>query len=340
VLALLVAGFLQLEIGASMRLRVRQWRQDFYGGPRLLVWRDSLPLIAAHPLFGTGPETFGNQFRRRESEELSMAYPDFFQESPHNVPLATMVEQGACGLFALFLLIWVFAAAPPHGADTCAASIWASGVCAFLCLLFIPLTIPGALMLYLAAAMLTAARVDRPAAPASAGRPVRVVAAATAVMLVLAAGAYWRQDVGYRRIQASARAGAANEMAQGWESIAAMSFPGAGDDLSCSRTLASAHAWKLASAASAKAERSSDDVADAAYQSALLALSVNDPVAGERKLRETLDSAPNWYKPHLLLGQLLRLLGRPAESDVEIGRALRLAGVRRAEVEKTLQPTH
>ena len=349
ILALLIAGFLQLEIGTSLHLRLRQWRQDFYGGPRLTVWRDSLPLTVIHPIFGSGPETFGSEFRRRQSVDLSRAYPDFFQESPHNVPLAVTIEQGFFGLLALTFLMLAFVPAPSPAENIRVAAIRASGVCTFVCLLFIPLTIPGALMLYTAAALLTAAGSGpTTAATVQPGAGVKIVASAVAALLVLAAGAYFLQDAEYMRIAGAAKSGDVGEMARAFEAIASMSFPGTGDDLWASREFAEAArsgsaavagpAWKMAAAASARAERSGDNVADAAYQSALLALAANDPAQGERKLRQSIEAAPNWYKPHLLMAQLLRFTGRQELAAAESQRALELSGSLRPEVEKALQP--
>lgn len=346
-LTLILAGFVQLEIGTSLRLRLEEWRDDAYGGPRLGVWRDSLALTVLHPMFGSGPETFGIEFRRRESQQLSQAYPDFFQESPHNVLLATAIEQGLCGLFALLSLAWIFFS-PSAREEGCGSSIRAAGVCTFLCLLFIPLTIPEALMLYTAAALLTSSRIApaiRP--PVNPGAPLRVISSVLAVLFVLAAAAYWRQDAGYLRVARASQAGAAGEMVQAFDSIAGMSFPGAGDDLWCSRQFAAvarsssgavaAQAWKSAAAASARAERAGDNVAEAAFQSAILALAGNNAPKGELKLRQSIDAAPNWYKPHLLLAQLLKFTGRREQWDAEAERALVLAGGLRSDVERALQ---
>jgi Tfp pilus assembly protein PilF len=95
-------------------------------------------------------------------------------------------------------------------------------------------------------------------------------------------------------------------------------------------------AWTAAAAASARAERTNDDVAAALFQSALLAIGRNDAAAAESKLRETVAAAPYWYKPHLLLAQLVRFSGRTAESGAEARLALDLAGESRAAVEKAL----
>jgi O-antigen ligase len=329
------------DLGASFRLRLTQWRQDVYGGPRLVMWRDSVTLIGRHAVLGTGPESFGTQFRRVQSAELSRAYPDFSQESPHNVFLAAAVEQGIPGLVVIAGLVWLlFATRPPR--DGPGPALRASGIAMFICISFLTVTIHGALMLYLAVGWLIAvsARAD-----ASAGRPPSALVPATlslAIVLMAVAGAYLRQDLAYREIGRASLGG----MTSALDTVAGMRFPGAGDDLWASRQFAAharastgesaARAWAASAAASARAERSGDDFAAAAFQSALLSIGRNDAAAAENKLRETIAAAPNWYKPHLLLAQLVRFGGRTAESDLEAARALDLAGELRGDIQKAL----
>ncbi len=47
------------------------------------------------------PRTFSIEFPRVQSAELAKAYPDFYQESAHNVLLDTLTAQGLIGLLAL-----------------------------------------------------------------------------------------------------------------------------------------------------------------------------------------------------------------------------------------------
>jgi Flp pilus assembly protein TadD len=53
------------------------------------------------------------------------------------------------------------------------------------------------------------------------------------------------------------------------------------------------------------------------YQSAVLAIVAGDLTRAERKAREAVDLAPNWYKPHLLLGQILAAMGKADEGAAE-----------------------
>ena len=95
-----VAGLAVLYVspaGAKLRARVHWSMDDVYGGARLLLWRDSLQMAKEHPLLGFGPETFTTQFPRFESVALSRAYPDFYQESPHNMFLDVLTSARSAG---------------------------------------------------------------------------------------------------------------------------------------------------------------------------------------------------------------------------------------------------
>ena len=54
-------------------------------------------------------------------------------------------------------------------------------------------------------------------------------------------------------------------------------------------------------------------------------------------LRRAIAQAPNWYKPHLLLAQLLRITGPASEADAESSTALDLSGAMRPTVEAALR---
>ena len=90
--------------GAKLRARVHWSLDDVRGGARLLLWRDSLHMAMTRPFLRYGPETFTGQFPRFESVELSRAYPDFYQESPHNMFLDALVSRGIPGALALLAL--------------------------------------------------------------------------------------------------------------------------------------------------------------------------------------------------------------------------------------------
>jgi len=83
--------------GAKLRARMHWSLDDLRGGARLILWRDSLRMAMGRPLLGYGPETFTAQFPPFESVELSRAYPDFYQESPHNMFIDALTSHGLPG---------------------------------------------------------------------------------------------------------------------------------------------------------------------------------------------------------------------------------------------------
>jgi hypothetical protein len=345
--AVALVFFLSLHSGSSLRLHVDRWRQDLYGGPRVRVWRESLALVAAYPIAGSGPETFGNQFRRRQSAELSRAYPDYFQESPHNFLLEGAIAQG-CFFFVIVAGI-VYLVMAGRAASNRGPAVWlrASMVATLVSLLFLPVTISGALMLYGILGLLVAVTATAGVQPRGAVPGLVKLAACGLAALLLAAGiAYLRKDMAYTGIDAAVKAHRFAEMAHAYRTMADGLFPGPGDDLWASRQFAAiareldpqtaAEAWALAAEAAAMAERTSDDQADAAYQSALVAISTNHAEQAESKLRMSIERAPTWYKSHLLLAQLLHFTGHDAESKTEAKAALDFAGSRRPGVEQAL----
>lgn len=337
VLAIGMALFAQLPAGASFALRLAQWRQDPVGGPRLGVWRDSLALIRERPVLGFGPDSFGNEFRKRQSVELSRAYPDFYNTSPHNILIDVAVAQGIAGVAILCGLLYLVYAPAPPGPDSAVRWTQASVTSLLICLMFNPTTIPNVVMLYFLLATAVALRVKTVEAPAVAAPSLARFAGGTAALvLAAAAAAYVVQDLAYTDLGRAARGGDGVGMVAAYRRASGMWFPGAGEDLWCSRQFASlarqsqgewsARAWQLAAAASGRAETTGDDGADATFQSALLAISSNQGALAEQKLRQAIQRAPNWYKPHLLLAQLLSYTGRPQEAQAEAQLAAERAG--------------
>jgi O-antigen ligase len=344
----LAAGLLIVAaLHSGFRWQLERWREDLYGGPRLLVWRESLDLVAARPVAGSGPETFGNEFRRRQSAALSRAYPEFLQESPHNLLLDGAITQGV-SFFPIAAGMVYLALAGGRKRDTMpTACLRASMIAAFVSLQFLTVTISGALMLYGAMALLVASQTP---VGVWAYRPpawfVKVAACGLALFLTAAGAAYLRKEMAYAGVANTAKTDRFEDMAQAYRTAADSWFPAPGDDLWCSRQFAAkarhsdgptaARAWALAAEASATAENTSDNQADAAYQSALIAIGTNHAEKAEPALRRAIEYAPNWYKPHLLLAQLLHFTGLVAGSKTEAQRALDLAGSMRPSVERAL----
>jgi O-antigen ligase len=60
---------------------------------RVLIWQNALDIIAAHPLVGTGFDTY------------AFMHPLGFRDT-HNLYLKVLLEQGAVGLLIFFVLLW------------------------------------------------------------------------------------------------------------------------------------------------------------------------------------------------------------------------------------------
>ncbi|MGD1093073.1 MAG: O-antigen ligase family protein, partial [Bryobacteraceae bacterium] len=97
----LIGGFYLAPAGERLRARVHWSTEDPLGGGRLWLWRDTLHMAGARWLRGYGNETFALEFPRYQSIELGRAYPDFYQESPHNIFLDALASRGVLGLLAM-----------------------------------------------------------------------------------------------------------------------------------------------------------------------------------------------------------------------------------------------
>jgi O-antigen ligase len=329
--------------GLKLRARVHWSLDDVRGGARLLIWRDSLHMAMKKPLVGYGPETFTAQFPPFESVALSQAYPDFYQESPHNMFLDALTSRGVPG--ALFLLA------------LCVLGLWASRTnaalaaalaAAIVCQQFMVLTIPTALYFYLLLAMLIARTAPR--VIESRPFPLALVPVATAIAIVFIAFgmrilvADRAMALAEHRIDSGDVAGAtaAYRTAQHWEPTAS------GNDLRYSRAmtrLASStpiFATSVAAATQAvesaiRATETTEDRQNAWYNLATIAALRNDQGGVENALRRAIECAPNWFKPHWTLSQFLELTGRHAEARGEAALAMELDGGRDPEVTTTCE---
>jgi hypothetical protein len=296
---------------------------------------------------GYGPESFGREFRRRQSAELSRAYPEHFQESPHNLILDGTLAQG---VFYLVFLGGLGALTFGGGFKRTPgpeAGLRASAVATTASLLLITVTISGGLMLIGTVALLIGASTPLPAEPDRlGGRAARPLGALLAVLLAGLALAYLRKDAAYGSVTDDVYAGRRSEMAVNYRYAAAILFPAAGEDLWCSRLFAtvaraaggpaSDEAWTLAAEAAARSEGTADNQAEAAFQFALVAIGTNHGAQGEFELRRAIAYARTWYKPHMMLAQYLHFVGRQVEAQAEARLALDLAGTMRKQAEQTL----
>ncbi len=103
IVGIALAGGTQFESALAARaesvIHPAEW------GPRLLIWRDSLNVIASRPILGYGPDTFGLVFPR---------YTTYYSElidKAHAETLQIAATQGLVGLAAYAWLLIAFVAA-------------------------------------------------------------------------------------------------------------------------------------------------------------------------------------------------------------------------------------
>ncbi|MGH9671851.1 MAG: hypothetical protein ACRD44_01610, partial [Bryobacteraceae bacterium] len=101
--------------------------------------------------------------------------------------------------------------------------------------------------------------------------------------------------------------------------------------------LAGAQAFERAFQAARRATESAEDRHNAWYNLATFCASRNDAVCVEQSLRETIAWAPNWFKPHWTLAQVLLLSGRTQEAEREAALAVELNNAKNREVSETLE---
>ncbi len=323
-----LAIFFYSPAGSKLRARLHWSLDDIRGGARLLLWRDSLRMATHRPWAGFGPETFITEFPRFESIELARAYPDFYHESPHNIFLDALTSRGAIGLLPLVALcvLGAWAAAqllrscnplgPPLG-----AALAASVVCQQFGVFIVPTALYFCLLLAILVAAANPTAVAQGNAAPVAGRlyvpfalAAAVLLAVYAVRLVVADGALALTD---RRIEAGDATGAA----EAYQTVIRWQPSGTASDLRYSRAMqqlavrtplfaTSLVAHQEALKAGIAATRTSEDRQNAWYNLATLFAASNDAVSIEHSLRNAIAWAPNWFKPHWTLAQLLELANR------------------------------
>jgi O-antigen ligase len=337
--------FFYSPAGGKLRARLYWSLDDARGGARLLLWRDSWRMSGHRPFSGFDLETFATEFPRFESVELARAYPDFYHESPHNMFLDVLAGEGALGLLVLVGL--------------CGLALWSgrrnspalsAGFAAMLvCQQFAVLVFATALYFYLLIALLVIQ--DAPAQTREErtsirwllpfGLAVSLVLAVFALRLLVADRAL---AVAQHRLESDDASGAA----QAYQVSLRWKPGGAGADLSYSMAMGQLASRSLifgtrlqarqqAIEAGVRATRTSDDRQNAWYNLALLLASENDSTGVERSLRNAIAWAPNWFKPHWTLAQLLEMTGRHDEALAEAAAAVERDGGRDPEVTQTLE---
>jgi O-antigen ligase len=336
--------------GQKLRSRTHWALEEPLGGARPAMWRDSIRMGARYWASGTGPETFSSEFPRFESASLARAFPDFYHESPHNVLLDAFTSQGVPGLIALVALsAWAFWCAWRSRIEhprlsACAAAALAG---ALVSQQFVSFTLPTALYFFATVALLAGLEPGPRENPAPRRAPL-MVAAACAAVFVFFAGRLLMADYYTARAQRQIQAGLGDRAIESYAAAVAWRLPGPSSDLWFSRVLADAakqardpasafRLWSKAGEAAQRATTVSDEPQNAWYNLAAFSANANDFGSTERSLREAIRCAPNWFKPHWMLAQVLYAGGRTAEAAPEAKLAAELNGGKDPEVLRTLE---
>ncbi len=323
-IALAAAGFYFSPLGAKLRGRVHWARDDVWGGARLLLWRDSARMAAEHWAVGWGPETFPAEFPRYQSVELARAYPDYYYESPHDWLLDAWTGQGVLGVAVVIGM----AALGIRGGwrsgrlGECLAAGMAAVIVAHLFTVWIVVT---ALYFYVWVALLAGldgAEKDRLRVP----MPAVVAALPVAAMLVLTA---------MRMLQADRALELAKRDLQSGRRDAAMAQYTLAHSLGLSADLWWARSGAPGAMDAARRAAAGEDRQNGWYTVAYLYARAGDAAHAEESLRATIACAPNWFKPHWILAQMLQRQGRMLEARAEAERAVALNAGKNPEVAQT-----
>jgi O-antigen ligase len=344
----LLAGFYLSPAGRLLRNRARWFLDDPAGGSRLLLWRDSIRMAAARWLVGFGPETFSIWFPRYQSAELARQYPTFYQESPHNIFLDMLVDQG----FPSALILAAITALGFYAAWKARDTILSGTLAAALATLvvsqqFTTFTVPTALFFYLTIALLVGQAFTPVRLPPSRARvPKAAAAALLAVLLVGFALLLVYADALLARVARLIQVGETGEAATVYEQVERWSPPGMRTALWYSRAMVAAagHGGTLSDRTAAfrqgleaafRAAQSAEDRENAWLNLAVLYGRQNDVAHAVDSLRSAIACAPNWYKPHWLLSQVLWVEGKNAEACTEAALAADRNGGQNPEVART-----
>ena len=333
---------------AGLKLRARgQWElEDLRGGARLLLWRDSLRMARERSLLGFGPETFGLEFPRYQSVDLSRAYPDFYHESPHNIFLDALVSQGVPGLAILagFAALACFAARRAAVQKKRSAPYLASALVATLIAgIFVCFTLTGAIYFYATIAMLVGLGIPQTYtfSPKASRIPAFALSLSVIVLFLYFTLRLTVADFALARAKSALDAGRTGDSITAFRLSERWHPAGSSDDLYFSRALVAAKtsSWSMQQAfvIAQRATGTSEERQNAWYNLAEFYATQNAAAAVELCLRHSMEASPNWFKPHWALAQMLQQSGRHSEALAEAQRAIDLDGGKAPEISQFLQ---
>ena len=327
---LAISFFVFSPAGQNLRGRILQWRSG--GGPRLQMWIECPALIGQHLVLGEGPELFAGEFRKLQSAKLSREYPDFYNETPHNALIDAACAQGIPGLLILagvFAIVWSAGRNNAFAANAIMHGIEAGMLGILISSMFASLTLVTSLYLWTLAgiAVAIAPGTQRTEHPREV-RFLRIPGMALSVVLLAGGIVLAFQDSSWadlgsavesknfaRALDAYSRATLFGHGLPGYELWGSREWALLGRSLGNSPE--GATAWRTAAAAASLAEIGGEERFSAAYQSSVLAFAAGDLARAETEAREVIRLAPNWYKGHLLLSQILQILRKNSAASNE-----------------------
>jgi O-antigen ligase len=337
--------FVLSPAGQTLRNRMLQEKTET-GGPRLQMWREVPALIGHHALIGIGPETFAVEFRKIQSAKLSRAYPDYYNETPHNAFIDAACAQGIpgflilAGVFALggFAIYSGAAGRNPVMRNPVMVGVEAALVAIFVSAMFASFTLVSSLYLWsiagIAVVLMFAETGQEPVLRFQFPRLPAVLAACVFFFFAVSLPA---QDAAWARLGSAVGRGSFANAGKAYSNAIFFSAGLPSYELFASREMAvlgrtlgdtkdGAACWIKAGEAAAIAETQSEERFSAAYQLSLLAVAAGNLPQADVKARETIRLAPNWYRGHDLMSQILQMAGhsRDAVREAMVSDALRL----------------
>jgi hypothetical protein len=296
---------------------------------------------------GFGPESFVADFPQYQSVELARSNPDFYQESPHNMFLDALNQQGAAGVVLLAALIGIGITAglrAPPEMRPISGALLAGLVAVLIAQQFVVFVVPTAFLFYLGIGLLTGFDSGgSQTAPLTLRVAVAICGAFAALFLGVTCYRLVAADITLARIRSALEKSERGRAAKLWSSEKNRRSSGVTADLYFSRRWAAAAAdaqdpleklrlTALVIEAAQLATTVPEQRQNAWFNFAMLGAALNDPKAVESSLRSAILAGPRWFKPHWALARLLYSSGRTAEARQEAALALDLDGHRDAEV--------
>jgi len=335
--------------GRGVRDRTEAWmRTDLTGGPRRLLWRDTIAMARARLVKGYGSEMFSGEFPRVVSTELARAYPESYFESSHNLFLDLLIAQGLCGpLLQIGMFAAAFVGAARRRFDVFAVAMLSALAGLVAAEQFVHSVLPTQLILALIPAILVgralraSEELSRPRGRrmlAAAGLPVSAIFAVTAANVAIVDSGWASVKRALERhdpaaaVLTAARTrsfGPRESGAELWYSRALLDATRESTD-----SAVRARAWGDAVSAATQGSATYDNRANALFNVAALHWTAGEMEQADAATRAALLCAPNWYKPHWLMAEILHARGQTGEAATEFRRAEFLAGPHEPDLEE------